>query len=40
LAEYATAGMDKNLFVQKYMLQLPTTKQLKAYLEKELQELG
>ncbi len=39
LVEYATAGMDKNLFVQQYMLQLPSTEQLKAYMEKELKEL-
>jgi hypothetical protein len=39
LVRYATAGMDKNLFVQKYMLQLPSEKKLKAYLEKELEIL-
>jgi len=36
LVEYATAGMDENLFIQKYMLQLPDTKILKTYLENEL----
>jgi predicted nuclease of restriction endonuclease-like (RecB) superfamily len=39
LVRYATAGMDENLFVQKYMLQLPSEKKLKAYLEKELEIL-
>ncbi len=39
LVEYATAGMDKNLFVQEYMLQLPSTEKLQAYLEKELKLL-
>lgn len=39
LVEYATADMDKNLFVQQYMLQLPSTEQLKAYMEKELKEM-
>ncbi|MCB0736537.1 MAG: DUF1016 family protein [Bacteroidetes bacterium] len=36
LVEYATAGMDQNLFVQQYMLQLPDTETLKAYLTQEL----
>jgi len=39
LVEYATAGMDKNLFVQKYLLKLPSIEQLKTYMEKELKEL-
>ena len=39
LIEYATAGMDKNLFVSKYMLQLPNKKQLKDFLIKELSKL-
>jgi predicted nuclease of restriction endonuclease-like (RecB) superfamily len=36
LVKYATAGMDENLFVQQYMLQLPKLEKLKAYLENEL----
>jgi len=36
LVEYATAGMDKNLFVSKYMLQLPQKKQLENFLNDEL----
>ncbi|NQU27583.1 MAG: DUF1016 family protein [Candidatus Marinimicrobia bacterium] len=39
LVKYATAGMDKNLFVQQYLLQLPSTEQLRKYIEKELKEL-
>lgn len=39
LVKYATAGMDKNLFVQKYMLQLPEKKQLENYLQTELKKL-
>lgn len=39
LVEYAKAGMDENLFVQQYMIQLPSTEQLKNYIEKELKEL-
>lgn len=40
LVKYATAGMDENLFVQQYMLQLPKLEQLKAYLEQELKHLN
>lgn len=29
LVEYATYGMDKNLFVQKYQLYLPDTEELR-----------
>ncbi len=39
LVEYATAGMDKNLFVSKYMLQLPKKKQLENFLNNELKKL-
>lgn len=39
LVKYATAGMDKNLFVKQYLLQLPSTEQLRQYIEKELKEL-
>ena len=40
LVEYATAGMDENLFVQQYMLQLPDTETLEAYLTKELKKFA
>lgn len=39
LVKYATAGMNENLFVQQYLLQLPSAEQLQKYMEKELKEL-
>lgn len=39
LVKYATAGMDENLFVQQYLVQLPNQEQLIRYIEKELQVL-
>ena len=39
LVKYATAGMDENLFVQKYMLKLPDAKMLQQHIEKELKEM-
>ncbi len=39
LVEYATAGMDENLFVREYMLQLPSKETLRSFLEKELTSL-
>ena len=39
LVKYATAGMDKNLFVQKYMLKLPDAKILQQHIEKELKQM-
>lgn len=39
LVEYATAGMDENLFVSKYMLQLPDKKELENFLNNELKKL-
>jgi len=39
LVKYATAGMDKNLFVQKYLLKLPDVKILQQQFEKELKEM-
>jgi hypothetical protein len=33
--QYATAGLDKNIFVQKYMVQLPDEETLKEYITKE-----
>lgn len=39
LVKYATAGMDENLFVQKYMLKLPDEKLLKQHIEKELMDM-
>jgi predicted nuclease of restriction endonuclease-like (RecB) superfamily len=39
LVEYATAGMDENLFVSKYMLQLPNKKQLENFINNELKKM-
>lgn len=39
LVKYATAGMDKNLFVQQYMLKLPDAKILQQHIEKELKQM-
>jgi predicted nuclease of restriction endonuclease-like (RecB) superfamily len=39
LVEYATAGMDENLFVKKYMLQLPKKEALLAFLKREMEIL-
>lgn len=36
LVEYATAGMDENLFVSKYMLQLPSKEKLKEFIINEI----
>jgi predicted nuclease of restriction endonuclease-like (RecB) superfamily len=37
LVEYATAGMDNQLFVSKYLIELPQKEELKTFIEKELQ---
>ena len=39
LVQYATAGMDQNLFVSKYLLQLPSAKQLQDFIINELKIL-
>lgn len=39
LVEYATAGMDENLFVSKYLLQLPSKKTLEKFIKDELKDL-
>lgn len=36
LVEYATGGMDENLFVRKYMVELPKTTELQSMIEKEI----
>lgn len=38
LVEYALAGMDNNLFVSKYLLELPSKEEMKAFLEKTLKQ--
>lgn len=37
LVEYATAGMDNQLFVSKYLLQLPKKEELEAFIRQELE---
>ncbi|MBL0301714.1 MAG: DUF1016 family protein [Cytophagaceae bacterium] len=39
LVEYATAGMDNQLFVSKYLLQLPSKEDIEAFLLKEIDQL-
>jgi hypothetical protein len=39
LVKYATAGMDENLFVQKYLVQLPAKERLEKYIDGELKRL-
>lgn len=36
IVKYATAGMDKNLFVRKYMIQLPSEEEIKEYISKNI----
>jgi len=38
LVEYALAGMDNNLFVSKYLLELPSKEEMQAFLEKSLKQ--
>jgi predicted nuclease of restriction endonuclease-like (RecB) superfamily len=38
LVEYATAGMDNQLFVSKYLLELPKKEELEAFIQKEIAE--
>jgi hypothetical protein len=40
MVEYVLNGMDENLFVSTYMLQLPDKKQLEEFLVREMKELG
>ena len=39
MVEYVLSGMDNQLFVSTYMLQLPNKRQLEEFLEKEVQKL-
>lgn len=40
MVEYALSGMDNNLFVSTYMLQLPDRVQLEKFLLDEIKEIG
>lgn len=39
LVKYATAGMDPNLFVQKYMIQLPSEDDIKRFISLRTEKL-
>ena len=39
LAEYALDGIDNQLFVSKYKLELPSKTEIRKFLEKKLKEL-
>jgi len=39
LVEYATAGMDRQLFVSKYLVELPSKLQLEQFVQNELKQL-
>lgn len=40
LAEYALAGMDNQLFVSKYLLELPRKETMQAFIEAQVKEMG
>lgn len=40
LVQYATAGMDPQLFVKKYQLMLPDKEQLENFIKQELKNVG
>ena len=39
MVEYALSGMDNQLFVSTYMLQLPNKEQLRKFLEEQMTEI-
>ena len=40
LAEYALAGMDNNLFISKYQLELPKKEDMQRFIEEQVRETG
>ncbi|MBU4208651.1 MAG: hypothetical protein KKH84_06555 [Proteobacteria bacterium] len=40
LVEYALAGMDNNLFVSKYQLELPKKEEMQRFLAQQMKEVG
>jgi len=40
LVEYALAGMDNNLFVSRYQLELPKKEEMQRFLEEKMREIG
>ena len=39
LAEYALAGMDNNLFISKYLLELPKKEEMQRFIEEQMKEM-
>ena len=39
LVEYALAGMDNNLFVSRYQLELPSKEEMQRFLEEKMREM-
>ena len=39
LAEYALAGMDNNLFISKYLLELPKKEDMQRFIEEQMKEM-
>ena len=37
--EYATAGLDENMFISKYKIVLPSVKELEKFIDEEIQDL-
>ena len=40
LVEYALAGMDNQLFVSKYLLELPQKEEMQLFIDEQLREVG
>lgn len=40
LAEYALAGMDNQLFISRYQLQLPGKEEMESFIEEQVQRAG
>ncbi|WP_416377270.1 hypothetical protein [Algoriphagus sp. C2-6-M1] len=40
LVKYATGGMNQNLFIQQYLIKLPTKEKFENYLVNELNKLS
>lgn len=39
MVEYATAGIDENMFISNYMLKLPSKEDLTKWLKEQVEEL-
>lgn len=39
LAEYALAGLDNNLFVSKYLLELPKKEEMQRFIDEQLRQV-